>query len=70
AVEMAKAGDTTALRLVLERLIPPARERHLALKLPRVETAADATKALGAVLDAVAAGELTLGEGQSIVSFR
>jgi hypothetical protein len=65
-VELAKAGDTTALRLCLDRLIPPARERRIELKLPPVKTAADVTNALSAVLAAVAAGEIAPGEAQAI----
>lgn len=68
AVEMAKAGDTTALRLVIERLIPPARDRHVNLALPKMATAADVTGVMGAVLQAVAAGEITPNEGQSIAA--
>jgi hypothetical protein len=66
AVERAKEGDPAALRLVLERLIPPVRERRLALDLPRVETPAGVTAAIGAVLEAVGAGKITPGEGQAL----
>ena len=66
AVKMALAGDTTALRLCIERLIPPVKERRLNLDLPQVVTAADVTKSIGAVLDAVARGELTAAEGQAV----
>jgi hypothetical protein len=34
AVEMALAGDTVALRLCLERLVPPRKDRPVALALP------------------------------------
>jgi hypothetical protein len=68
AVEMAKQGDSAALRLVLERLIPPIRERRLALELPKVETPAGITAAIGAVLEAVGAGKITPGEGQALAS--
>jgi len=67
-LEMAKAGDIAAVRLVLERLIPPARERRISIKFPRVESAADVTAALAAVLDAVAGGELGPAEAQSVAS--
>jgi hypothetical protein len=70
AIELAKAGDTTALRLVLERLIPPARERRLELQIPNLGTlgtAAAVTAAMGTVLQAVAAGDITPGEGQAVV---
>jgi hypothetical protein len=36
AIEMALKGDSTAMRLVLERLIPPTKERPVNLALPRV----------------------------------
>ena len=66
AVELAKDGDTTALRLVLERLIPPVKERRLALEIPKVETPAGITAAIGAVLEAVGAGKITPSEGQAL----
>ena len=66
AVERAKEGDPAALRLVLERLIPPVRERRLALDLPKVETTGGITAAIGAVLDAVGTGKITPGEGQAL----
>ncbi len=66
AIEMALAGDVTALRLVLERLIPPARERRLNLALPSVDSAADLPAAASEVLRAIAAGEITPAEGQAV----
>ena len=59
AIEMAKAGDTVALRLCLERIAPPRKERAVRFDLPPIETAADAVKASAALVAAVAAGELT-----------
>jgi hypothetical protein len=68
AISMALEGDTTAMRLVIERLIPPTRERRVSLTLPAVTTAADVTGAIGAVLEAVASGELAPGEGQQLAA--
>lgn len=62
AVEVALTGDPTAMRLVMERIIPPRRDRPVMFALPKLETASDAVKAMGAVVEAVAAGDLTLGE--------
>ena len=36
AVEMALGGDTVALRLCLERLMPPRRDRPVAVPLPQI----------------------------------
>ena len=68
AVEMALEGDTTALRLCLERITPPRRDAPVQVSLPRMETAQDAAKAAGAVLEAVAAGELTPTEGAHLMA--
>jgi hypothetical protein len=68
-IEKAKEGDTTALRLCLERLLPPRRGRPVAFKLPtKIETAADAVHASSLVLTACGAGSLSPGEASEIMS--
>ena len=62
AIEKAKEGDTTAMRLCLERIIPPLKDRPVAFAMQNLETAADAVKATGASAQAVAGGELTPSE--------
>lgn len=66
AIDMAKAGDTVALRLCLERLVPPRKERPFAVDLPTISGAQDHPAALVSIFAAVAAGELTAGEAQSL----
>lgn len=66
AVELALGGDTTALRLCLERICPPRKERPVMVELPAVESAQDAVAALAAILRLVAAGEITPSEGQAL----
>lgn len=66
AVEMAKDGDTTALRLCLERLCPPRKDRPVQVEMPEMGKAEDAAQAAGAILQAVAAGQLTPSEGQAM----
>jgi hypothetical protein len=68
AVAMALEGDGAALRLCLERIAPPRRDAPVTFDLPRMETARDAAKAAGAVLEAVALGELTPTEGAHIMA--
>lgn len=67
AVTMALSGDATALRLCLERIAPPRKDVPVTFTLPPMQSAADATKAAGAVLDAVASGDLTPTEGAQIM---
>src|SRR5437764_3951611 len=44
-IELGLAGDVAALRLRLERLLPPIRERPCSFKLPKLETCQDASNA-------------------------
>jgi hypothetical protein len=67
AVTMALAGDGAALRLCLERIAPPQRDAPVTLDLPPMRSAADAAMAAGAVLDAVASGDLTPDEAGRIM---
>ena len=67
AIEKAKEGDSVALRLCLERILLARKGRSVSLALPKVETAADSVKAVGAIIEAVASGELTPGEGGDVV---
>ena len=67
AVAMALGGDTTALRLCLERIAPPRKDAAVTFALPTLASAADAARAAGAVLGAVADGELTPTEGAQVM---
>jgi len=67
AVEMALAGDGVALRLCLDRIAPPRKDNAVQFAMPRMATAHDAAQAAGAVLTAVADGELTPTEGAQIM---
>src|SRR6476619_4785882 len=51
--------DRTALRLCLDRLAPPRKDRHVAFELPPITCAADAAKTSAALMAAVAVGDLT-----------
>lgn len=67
AVDMALEGDTTALRLCLERIAPPRKEAPVQFDLPVMETARDAAQAASAVLQAVSEGDLTPTEGAHVM---
>jgi hypothetical protein len=62
AIEIAKGGDLAALRLCLDRLAPPRKDRLVMFELPTITCAADAVKASAALVTAVAIGDLTPAE--------
>ena len=76
AVEMALAGDPTAMRLCMERVLPPCRERTVKFSLPSIDgaltgetcgpSAHDVSRAMNAVTAALARGEITPGEAERI----
>src|SRR5271169_7037765 len=76
AVEMALAGDPTAMRLCMERVLPPCRERTVKFSLPSIDgaltgeirgpSAHDVSLAMNAVTAALARGEITPGEAERI----
>ena len=67
AIELALNGDLQALRICLDRLLPPRRERPVRFTLPPIDTGADAGNVTAALISAVAHGELSPGEAASLV---
>lgn len=68
AIELALKGDTTALRLCLDRLAPPKKDSPLNLDLPPVRSAQDAVGASSKVLAAVSAGEISPDEAGRVMA--
>jgi hypothetical protein len=59
AAELALAGDPNALRLCLERIVGPCRERAVEFAIPPIRNAGDLAGAMAAVADATAQGAVT-----------
>jgi hypothetical protein len=66
AIEKALEGDTAALRLCLDRIAPPRKDRTIMFELPEVVSPADVLKATGALLAGVATGELAPSEAAEL----
>lgn len=65
-IEAAKKGDMTAAKLVIDKLVPAAKDRPVSLRLPQALDIPSCLKAQAAVVDAVSSGDLLLGEGQAL----
>ncbi len=50
AVELALAGDTVALRLCMERVCPPRRDRPVKIRMARIEAPQDVLGAIATVV--------------------
>jgi hypothetical protein len=66
AIELAKAGDITALRLCLDRIVPVRKDRPVIFQLPKLEKPEDAVKASAAIVEAVSSGDLTPAEAAEL----
>jgi hypothetical protein len=58
AIELAKDGDSAALRICIERLVPRRTHERVACLLPPMEKAADSVGALAALSAAVGVGSI------------
>ena len=64
AIEVALAGDVSAMRLILERCLP--KERLVVLPLPKIRNAQDAMQALAIRMDHASEGALTPAEAANL----
>jgi hypothetical protein len=65
-IEAAKMGDMTAARLVVDKLIPAAKDRPVNIDLPDIKDASGCAVAQGKIVAAVASGELLPSEGDAL----
>ncbi len=67
-IEKALDGDSVCLRLCIERLIPPMKDKPISLALPEIQSMNDSVNAMAAVLNQVAIGEITPTEGSAVAA--
>ena len=68
AIELAKDGDLTAIKLCLERICPPRKSRLINISLPAVNTCEGISQAQAVVVQAVGEGKIAPDEGQVLSS--
>ena len=57
-----------AARIIVERLCPPRKDRPISFKLPKIENASDASRAMAGILSSVASGEITPQEASEVAT--
>ena len=67
AIELAKSGDMTAIRLCLERVLPPRKCRPLSLEMPKITGPADVLGAVNAIMCAMSKGQITPDEADALL---
>ncbi len=65
-IKAAKAGDMVAARLVVDKLIPAAKDRPVRINLPQITDVATCNQAQAQITASVASGDLLLSEGEAL----
>ena len=68
AIEQALNGNMSALRLCMERLLPPCNDRPIHLELQPVENMAQLSSAVSSVMKAIGEGSITPNEGEVLAN--
>ena len=68
AIDKALEGDGAALRLCLDRIAPARKDAPISFELPPIRSAADTVAASSALLEAVAAGDVTPDEAGRVMA--
>lgn len=66
AIDLALAGDLTALRICLDRILPPRKDRPVTFDFPVISSAAEAAGTMASILAAVSAGKITPAEASDV----
>jgi hypothetical protein len=64
-IEMALAGDAVALRLCMDRIYPPLKDRPVTFQLRQIQNAHDAADALSDLARAVSSGEISPSDAEA-----
>jgi Family of unknown function (DUF5681) len=67
-VELAKSGDVAALKICIDRILPPLKSRPVSFTLPALHTASDALRALAALVQGTSSGQLLPEELEPLVA--
>jgi hypothetical protein len=66
AIELGLEGDLAALRICMDRILPPRKDRPIKFDMPTIATIEDAPAAMAAITSAVANGDITATEAAEV----
>lgn len=67
AIEEAKQGNIQAIKLIIDRILPPKKEASISIELPVMKVGSDILEAVHQVTIAVCRGKITPSEGEILM---
>lgn len=68
-IDIALEGDLVAIKLCMERILPPVKDRPITFNIPEVKGMKDAGNAFNGLLHTLANGEITPIEAMTVAKF-
>lgn len=65
-IAQAKAGNMQAAKIILDRVLPPMKDKPVQIDLPKMTSSDDLIKAVECIASAVGSGQISPLEGESI----
>lgn len=65
-IAQAKAGNMQAAKIILDRVLPPIKDKPIQIDLPKMATSSDLLTAMECITFAVGSGQISPLEGESI----
>lgn len=65
-IQEAISGNMQAIKMILDRILPPKRDLPVAIDLPKLENSSDALEAMASITMAISNGKISVSEGESL----
>lgn len=65
-IAQAKAGNMQAAKIILDRLLPPIKDKPIRIDLPKITSSNDLVRAIECITFAVGSGQISPLEGEAI----
>lgn len=65
-IDEALNGNMQAIKMVLDRIMPPRKDRSIAINIPILKNSSDILQAMSFITDAVGSGNISPSEGEAL----
>jgi hypothetical protein len=66
-IEEAKAGNMQAVKMILDRILPPKKDSPITIDIPQIKTTSDILQAINCISTAVGQGDISPSEDETLL---